>query len=195
MTERTLDAAVLAEHDRLRDAHGESHDCDECLTVQRLADMTRLLAHPVSDKAGAGCRHESDGYHCDVHGGTFGRVCDKAATPAPATEASGELDAEYSRQVQRFAEALHETCRLEWQAIGVVDPERQVTQHMADAHYGQAHDLVRRLHPELVRAALDTGEPARRAEPRCTCAGPTEDGGHRAFCQLRRAEPWNDPKG
>ena len=48
-------------------------------------------------------------------------------------------------RVQAMADALHEDCRLEWQAIAAVDPQRQVTQHMADAHYGQAHDLVRRL--------------------------------------------------
>ena len=51
----------------------------------------------------------------------------------------------YARDVQRMAEALHDDCRLEWQAIKAVDPSRQVTVHEADAHLGKAHDLVRRL--------------------------------------------------
>lgn len=52
---------------------------------------------------------------------------------------------DYETWVGRVADAIHEACRLEWQAIAVVDPGRQVTQHAADAHYGMAHDLVRRL--------------------------------------------------
>src|SRR5690348_14605064 len=59
------------------------------------------------------------------------------------------LSAAYERHVQAVADALHEDCRLEWQAIAVVDPGRAVTQHMADAHYGKAHDLTRRLWPFL----------------------------------------------
>lgn len=51
----------------------------------------------------------------------------------------------YEHRVGAMADALHETCRLEWQAIAVVDPDRLITQHGTDAHYGQAHDLVRRL--------------------------------------------------
>jgi hypothetical protein len=34
-----------------------------------------------------------------------------------------------------------------------VDPGRALTMHSFDAHYGQAHDLVRRVFPELVDAA------------------------------------------
>jgi hypothetical protein len=63
----------------------------------------------------------------------------------------------YETRVQQMANALHEDCRLEWQAIAVADPERQVTQHMADAHYGQAHDLVRRIWPELDTPLPETG--------------------------------------
>lgn len=51
----------------------------------------------------------------------------------------------YADRVKAMAVALHEDCRLEWQAIAVVDPGRMVTMHGADAHYGKAHDLVRRL--------------------------------------------------
>lgn len=52
---------------------------------------------------------------------------------------------DYSAWVKEVATALHEDCVLEWQAIAVTDPTRQVTMHMTDAHYGRAHDLVRRL--------------------------------------------------
>jgi hypothetical protein len=52
---------------------------------------------------------------------------------------------DYATLVERMAEALHDDCRLEWQAIEAVDPSRQVTMHEADAHLGKAHDLVRRL--------------------------------------------------
>jgi hypothetical protein len=51
----------------------------------------------------------------------------------------------YEEWVLQMALALHKECELEWQAIAVHDPTRQVTMHMADAHYGRAHDLVRRL--------------------------------------------------
>ena len=51
----------------------------------------------------------------------------------------------YEHWVNRVAQALHDDCELEWQAISVADPSRQVTMHMADAHLGKAHDLVRRL--------------------------------------------------
>lgn len=51
----------------------------------------------------------------------------------------------YETWVQKVADALHETCLNEWRAIAAVNPERAITQHMSDAHYGQAHDLVRRL--------------------------------------------------
>ena len=51
----------------------------------------------------------------------------------------------YEQWVDRVARALHDDCELEWQAIATVDPSRQITMHMADAHYGKAHDLVRRL--------------------------------------------------
>lgn len=57
--------------------------------------------------------------------------------------------AEYERRVEQMAAALHQDCILEWQAIAVVDPGRLVTQHFADAHYGKAHDLVRRIWPAL----------------------------------------------
>ena len=59
----------------------------------------------------------------------------------------------YEQRVEQMAAALHEDCRLEWQAIGAVDPGRLVTMHAVDAHYGRAHDLVRRIWPELDRAA------------------------------------------
>lgn len=61
-----------------------------------------------------------------------------AAAPVPPA-----LD--YETQVGRMADALHEDCLLELQAVAVVDPGRLVTQHGPDAHYGKAHDLVRRL--------------------------------------------------
>lgn len=51
----------------------------------------------------------------------------------------------YEAWVERVAAALHDDCELEWQAIAVTDPTRAVTKHLADAHYGRAHDLVRRL--------------------------------------------------
>lgn len=60
----------------------------------------------------------------------------------------------YAEWVQRVAAALHEDCELEWQAIAGTDPSRAVTKHLADAHHGRAHDLVRRL--EL--AAVGSGE-------------------------------------
>ncbi len=62
----------------------------------------------------------------------------------PSPEAPG-----YSQRVEQVAAALHEECRLEWQAIAAVDPGRALTMHMADAHYGLAHNLVRRIWPEL----------------------------------------------
>jgi hypothetical protein len=40
----SLRDAVLAEGERLRTAHGESDDCDECLVVQRLVDMALRAA-------------------------------------------------------------------------------------------------------------------------------------------------------
>lgn len=55
----------------------------------------------------------------------------------------------YEQRVKQIADALHETCRLEWQAIAAVDPERAVTMHFPDAHYGLAHDLVRRVFPDI----------------------------------------------
>jgi hypothetical protein len=54
-------------------------------------------------------------------------------------------DAEYERRVGAVADALHQECLLEWQAIDAVDPSRLLTLHGVDAHYGRAHDLVRRL--------------------------------------------------
>jgi hypothetical protein len=63
-------------------------------------------------------------------------------------------DAEYARRVGQMAAALHRDCELEWDAIAVVDPGRMVTMHTADRHLGQAHDLVRRIFPELDSAAL-----------------------------------------
>ena len=57
--------------------------------------------------------------------------------------------AQYERRVKQTASALHEECRLEWQAIRVADPGRMVTQHGVDAHYGLAHNLVRRIWPKL----------------------------------------------
>jgi hypothetical protein len=70
------------------------------------------------------------------------------AAPSDAVRAAptAEYAPEYSEWVERVANALHENCKLEWQAIAVTDPSRQVTMHQADAHYAQAHDLVRRLH-------------------------------------------------
>lgn len=53
----------------------------------------------------------------------------------------------YEQRVQQMADALHVDCLLEWQAIAAVDDTRQITQHMADAHYSRAHDLVRRIWP------------------------------------------------
>lgn len=76
-----------------------------------------------------------------------------ALAAAPEDGAGGEAATRYETEVERFAAALHEDCRLEWQAIAVTDPGRMVTQHAVDAHYGRAHDLVRRLHPELDAAA------------------------------------------
>lgn len=55
----------------------------------------------------------------------------------------------YEQRVQAVADALHEDCLLEWQGIRAVNPGRLITQHSADAHYGKAHNLVRRLWPEL----------------------------------------------
>jgi hypothetical protein len=60
----------------------------------------------------------------------------------------------YEQRVEQMAAALHRDCELEWQAIGHVEPERLITQHMSDAHYGRAHDLVRRIWPELDGAKL-----------------------------------------
>lgn len=61
-------------------------------------------------------------------------------TEAPRTAADT-----YEAWVQRVAAALHEDCILEWKAILVVDPKRELTQHATDTHYGKAHNLVRRL--------------------------------------------------
>ena len=44
-----LTAAVLRIHDRLRNAHGESHDCDLCIEVQTLADA--ILLHRKAGSA------------------------------------------------------------------------------------------------------------------------------------------------
>jgi hypothetical protein len=51
----------------------------------------------------------------------------------------------YAARVEAMAAAIHEDCRLEWQAIRVVYPTRMFTKHGADEHYGMAHALVRRL--------------------------------------------------
>ena len=51
----------------------------------------------------------------------------------------------YASWVERVADAIHEDCKLEWAAIRVVDPQHQVTMHESDAHWAQAHALVRRL--------------------------------------------------
>lgn len=61
--------------------------------------------------------------------------------------AAGQPD--YEMWVRRFAVALHRDCVLEWDAIAAVDPGRALTLHDSDAHYGRAHDLERRLFPEL----------------------------------------------
>jgi hypothetical protein len=58
---------------------------------------------------------------------------------------TAEPTPDYETWVGRVADAIHETCRNEWRAILVVDPSRQITQHLTAAHYGMAHDLVRRL--------------------------------------------------
>lgn len=58
----------------------------------------------------------------------------------------------YEARVERLAAALHEDCLLEWQAVAVVDPTRQVTLHGWNAHYEQSHALVRRIWPELDEA-------------------------------------------
>ena len=60
----------------------------------------------------------------------------------------------YEQRVEQMAAALHRDCELEWDAIAVVDPARLITQHAIDAHYGRAHDLVRRIWPELDVATL-----------------------------------------
>ena len=78
------------------------------------------------------------------------------ATRRAALVSEGGLD--YAARVEQVAAALHADCLLEWQAAAVVDPGRLVTQHMADAHYGQAHGLVRRIWPEL-DLATPTEEP------------------------------------
>lgn len=72
----------------------------------------------------------------------------------PATPpASADVEAaSYEDWVDRVADAIHETCRNEWRAITLVDPKRMVTQHGTDAHYGMAHDLVRRLGLAAIRA-------------------------------------------
>jgi hypothetical protein len=69
-------------------------------------------------------------------------------------------DPDYGRWVDLVAAALHQDCLLDWQAIRVVDPGRGVTQHGIDAHWGRAHDLVRRLH--LDRYPADVGDPERQ---------------------------------
>jgi hypothetical protein len=57
----------------------------------------------------------------------------------------------YEDDVQKMAEALHEDCTLEWQAWAILDPTRQITMHHAAAHYGKAHDLVRRFVGDPIR--------------------------------------------
>lgn len=58
---------------------------------------------------------------------------------------------DYERRVVLVAEALHGDCVLAWQAIEAIEPDRPVERHEHTAHYGQAHNLVRRLWPELDR--------------------------------------------
>jgi len=58
----------------------------------------------------------------------------------------------YSRRVEQVAAALHEDCRVEWQALSMIDPSRRVSMHGPDAHYAKAHALVRRIWPKLDEA-------------------------------------------
>jgi hypothetical protein len=52
---------------------------------------------------------------------------------------------DYKVAVEKMTVALHEDCRLRWQAEVAVNPRiRYIEQHLADAHYAQARDLVRR---------------------------------------------------
>jgi hypothetical protein len=76
--------------------------------------------------------------------------------PRAADQPTTAADTAYETWVGRVADALHETCLNEWRAIVAVDPQRQFTQHMVDAHWGMAHDLVRRLGlAELPEARAD----------------------------------------
>jgi hypothetical protein len=76
-----------------------------------------------------------------------------AAAQQIEDEIRERVERSYEEWVERVADAIHETCRNEWRAIVAVDPGRQFTQHLTDAHYGMAHDLVRRL-------SLATQQPA-----------------------------------
>ena len=58
---------------------------------------------------------------------------------------------EYEQRVQQMAEALHRDCELVWQARQAVDPRTQPDRwdaHGVRFHFGQAHDLVRRVFGE-----------------------------------------------
>jgi hypothetical protein len=52
---------------------------------------------------------------------------------------------DYEDRVGVMAAALHESCTLYWNGMRMVHPEIAVTMHGVDAHWGTAHDLVRRL--------------------------------------------------
>jgi hypothetical protein len=104
-------------------------------------------------------KSRTHGIHVDKEPDCREYVVGECFIDATLASGTGEPELDYETWVGRVADAIHETCRLEWQAIAVVDPKRQVTQHMADAHYGMAHDLVRRL-----RLANDKGADPEDAE-------------------------------
>jgi hypothetical protein len=88
-------------------------------------------------------------------------ACIEAMRSAPSDPPTDpdlrDKDARYEAWVERIAAAEHEDCILEWKAVAVADPGRMVTQHMADAHWGHAHDLVRRLGLAALRAGSSDG--------------------------------------
>jgi hypothetical protein len=78
---------------------------------------------------------------CSVWGG----ACDCRNDP-PAIE--------YAERVQQMADALHQDCTIEANARYAVDPVPDPWQgdlHDSTRHYARAHDLVRRLWPQLDR--------------------------------------------
>jgi hypothetical protein len=76
-----------------------------------------------------------------------GRTDEVIARQVLAADRSRVEGLDYAQRVEQMAAALHEDCLLRWQAVQATGGTWQADKPFD--HLGRAHDLVRRIFPEL----------------------------------------------